>query len=218
MRNAHMFSLLFEQPVVFILWIVAILLALSFHEFSHALAGRLLGDHTAERLGRLTLNPAAHVDPLGILALVVAGFGWGKPVPFNTYNLKNQKWGPVMIAFAGPTMNVLLAVTFGLILRVLLPVLGEGNLLVQALFFLVFINLALFLFNLIPIPPLDGSKLLLALLSSPQHARARTFLETRGPLLLIGLIIFDNLFDLGIFGFLSSIISVAVRALLGNAA
>lgn len=197
-----MLSLLFQQPLLFLVWILAILIALSAHEFSHALAGTWLGDTTAKRMGRLTLNPVAHVDPFGLLALVTIGFGWGKPVPFNPYNLRDQKWGPSLVALAGPAMNLVLATVLGLFLRIVGPALGSENLLVQFLFLSVFLNIALLLFNLIPVPPLDGSKLLLAALSGKRHEQARRFLETRGPMILLALIIADLLFGVNVFGWL----------------
>ena len=103
-----MLSLLFQNPILFVTWVLAILFALTVHEFSHALTGTLLGDMTAKRLGRLTLNPAAHVDTLGLIGLVLVGFGWGKPVPYNTYNLRDQKWGPVTIALAAGSQTRLI--------------------------------------------------------------------------------------------------------------
>jgi Zn-dependent protease len=210
-----MFSLLFSQPLVFIIWMLAILIALTVHEFSHALSATVQGDQTAKGQGRLTLNPFAHVDLLGILALALVGFGWGKPVPFNTYNLKNQKWGPVLVAFAGPIMNLLVGTTAGILLRVFSPMLGDGNLLIQFLYLLIFLNYSLLFFNLIPIPPLDGSKLLLSALSSPAQANARHFLETRGPLLLIGLVMVDSLLNINLFGWLHTIIASFVRVVAG---
>jgi Zn-dependent protease len=195
-----MFSLLLQDPVVFAVWVLAILIALSAHEFSHALAATQLGDPTAKCLGRLTLNPLAHVDSLGLLALIMVGFGWGKPVPYNTMYLRDRRWGPVLIAFAGPAMNLAIAVALGLLLRVLLPSLGEGNLLVQFLLLSVFLNLSLMLFNLIPIPPLDGSKLLLASLTGSQYAKTGVWLETRGPWFLMGLVLADMVLGLDMFG------------------
>src|SRR3989344_9051947 len=95
-------NLLFTQPSLFFLWLLAITYGITIHEFSHVLAARLQGDDTGERLGRLTLNPLAHLDPFGFILLLVVGFGWGKPAPYNPYNLKNQKWGEVLVALAGP--------------------------------------------------------------------------------------------------------------------
>lgn len=197
-----MFTVLMQQPGYFVVWLLAIVIALSLHEFSHAAMSSFLGDQTAKRLGRLTVNPLAHVDPMGFLMLILVGFGWGKPVPFNPYNLRNQKWGPVAIALAGPGMNVFIALVFGIAFRILFPMLGEANLLIQFLLVSVTLNLSLFVFNLIPIPPLDGSKLLLAFLSGPTAARTRAWLETRGSMLLMGLIFMDIFLHLGVFNIL----------------
>lgn len=206
---------LFQDPVFFVLWVGAILIALSAHEFSHALAANALGDQTAKRLGRLTLNPVSHIDLFGLVTLVTVGFGWGKPVPFNPYNLKNQSWGPVVIALAGPGMNLFLGTVMALLLRVLLPSLGDTNLLVQFLMLSIYLNLSLLLFNLIPIPPLDGSKLLLAMLPGPAHARTRLLIETRGPVILFGVIIADMLLKIGIFSWFATIIQHFIRIVVG---
>lgn len=210
-----MFSLLLQDPIVFAAWVLAILIALSVHEFSHALVATRLGDPTAKRLGRLTLNPLAHVDFLGLLALILVGFGWGKPVPYNAMYLRDRRWGPVLIALAGPAMNLVIATALGLLLRVLIPPLGEGNLLVQFLLLSVFLNLSLMLFNLLPIPPLDGSKLLLASLTGPQRARTAFWLETRGPWLLIGLVLADMVLGLDVFGTLYSVMMKIAGVIIG---
>lgn len=195
------FNLLLENPLVFVAWVAAILIALSTHEFSHALVGTALGDPTAKQQGRLTLNPIAHVDPLGFFALIFVGFGWGKPVPFNPYNLKIKRWGAALIGLAGPASNLVFVATSVAILKILFATtsITVANLLVQFLFLFLTINLILLLFNLIPIPPLDGSKVLFAALSSPKYAQLRLNLETRGPILLMALIILDSLFGLGFF-------------------
>lgn len=195
-----MLTLLFQEPLIFVVWILAILAALSIHEFSHALAGYWLGDPTAKRLGRLTLNPFAHVDFLGLAALIVIGFGWGKPVPFNPYNLRAKKWGPVLVALAGPAMNLCGAVIFAGVLRLVAPFLNPANLLIQFLMLSVFLNAGLLVFNLIPLPPLDGSKLLLTVLAARRHEAARKFLESRGPYILLGLIFADLILNLNVFG------------------
>lgn len=194
-----MFSLLFSQPLIFVAWTLAFLLALSVHEFAHALVGSLLGDQTAKRLGRLTLNPVAHIDPLGLFAVLMIGFGWGKPVPFNPYNLKWPKWGPVAIAFAGPLSNLLLAIIAIVFMSMIGPDLGRGNLLVIFLGVFAQLNVMLMAFNLIPLPPLDGSKALLAVLAHPKYAEARNFIEMRGPQLLLLLVLADALTNAGIF-------------------
>lgn len=186
---------------MFLVWVVCVLAALSAHEFSHALAGTLLGDPTAKVSGRLTLNPLAHVDPLGFIALILVGFGWGKPVPFNPYNLKAKRWGGALVGMAGPASNILLVAVTVLVLKLLFAFsdLSVSNLLVQFLFLFLAINLVLFLFNLLPIPPLDGSKLLFTFLSAPKYAPVRYWLESRGYILLMALIIADSFLGLGIF-------------------
>ncbi len=187
-----------------VVWILAILIALSVHEFSHALVGTALGDDTARRAGRLTLNPFAHIDVMGFLMLLFIGFGWGKSVPFNPYNLRYPKWGPTLVALAGPFSNLLQIIVFGFALKgvTTLGALPIDNLLVQFLGLLVVINTVIMLFNIIPIPPLDGSKVLLSLLDAPRHAHLRHTIETRGPILLLGLVILDTFFGLNIFGHL----------------
>lgn len=204
-------TLLYQNPLYFIAWVAAILTALTVHEFSHALAAYFLGDQTAKRMGRLTLNPVAHLDPVGFLALVLVGFGWGKPVPFNPYNLRYPKWGSAMVAAAGPISNIISVMVFGLILKYTQPLLGQGNLLTEFLTLLVVLNLVLCLFNLIPIPPLDGSKFLLSALTAPEHYKARFILETRGPLILLAFIILDSLSGLNL---LSTVFSFAINVTL----
>lgn len=192
-------SLAFSEPLLFIALILGIVIALSFHEFSHAFVAFKLGDPTAERMGRLTLNPLAHLDPVGFMMLLVAGFGYAKPVPYNPAFLKHRVRDSVLIGLAGPISNVLMAMVFAIVLRGLLPSLGFSNLLIQFLFFTAFININLAVFNMIPVPPLDGSKMLLALLSAPKYARARFTLETQGPFILLLLIIVDAIGGIGIF-------------------
>jgi len=194
-----MFSLLFTQPLIFLVWAVAFLASLTLHEFSHAWAATLLGDQTAKRMGRLTLNPMSHVDPIGLLCVFLIGFGWGKPVPFNPYNLKWPKWGPVFVAFAGPISNLVMSILAIVVLSWVGPLLGGDNLLVVFLAVCAELNVALLVFNLIPLPPLDGSKALLALLSHPQYQAARIFIETRGPTILLLLIIVDSASGAGVF-------------------
>ncbi len=194
-----MFNLLFSQPLVFAAWVLAFLIALSVHEFAHAWVGLLLGDTTAQRGGRLTLNPAAHIDPIGFFAVLLIGFGWGKPVPYNPYNLKWPRWGPVAIALAGPLSNFLLAIVSIIALSFISPFFPSGNLLVILLDVCAQLNVALMVFNLIPLPPLDGSKVLLAFLAHPKYTAVRTFIESRGPMLLLFLILADALGGFGIF-------------------
>ncbi|MDO8463092.1 MAG: site-2 protease family protein [bacterium] len=195
-------TLIFNQPAVGLAWVAAILVALAIHEYAHALVGSWLGDSTARHEGRLTLNPLAHVDPFGFLMLLLVGFGWGKPVPFDPSQLKYRTWGPAIVALAGPAMNLIGLTTAGILLGVLdrVTALPPNNLLVLTLAFVFQINLVLMLFNLIPIPPLDGSKLLLSALAHPRYDHARFVLTTRGPIILLGIIILDRAMGGLIFG------------------
>ncbi|MCK9361214.1 site-2 protease family protein [Patescibacteria group bacterium] len=195
-------SLLSQEPVVFVVLVAALVFTLSIHEAAHAWVGYLLGDSTAKRMGRLTINPLAHLDPVGFLMILFAGFGYAKPVPFNPYNLRDQRWGPALIAAAGPGSNlifgILCAVAYGLVASRL----GSENLLSLTLWFLGHINFALMAFNLIPLPPLDGSKALLAVLAAPKFEQTRRFLETQGPSLLLLLIILDIVLNIGVFSWI----------------
>jgi len=152
--------------------IVILIMSVVIHEVSHGYAALAFGDQTAKYAGRLTLNPLKHLDPMGSvvipLLLVVLNtgfiFGWAKPVPYNPANLRNVKWGTVVVASAGVVVNLFIALLFGLLIR-FSPALGiasESFLIISGL--IVFINVLLAVFNLLPIPPLDGSKILFALL------------------------------------------------------
>lgn len=194
-------SLLFSEPILFFIWLLAIVYGITIHEFSHILAARLQGDDTGERLGRLTLNPLAHLDAVGFLMLLFIGFGWGKSAPYNPYNLKFQKWGEAIVAMAGPMANLISIIIFGLLGNLFAASLGPGNLLLQFLAFLLLINIVLLVFNLIPIPPLDGSKLLFAILPARLHY-VEQYLTAHGPWILLVLIIADNFLGINIFGHL----------------
>ncbi|MDD5750716.1 MAG: site-2 protease family protein [Candidatus Pacebacteria bacterium] len=150
---------LFTNPVSYLMMAVSLLFALTVHEYFHAQMADWQGDKTAREMGRLTVNPLAHLDAMGALFIFTVGFGWGKPVPFNYYALKNKRWGPALIALAGPLANFTMALAVGLILR-----LGHiGNVqLVNFFAMFVWLNVILGVFNLIPVPPLDGSHLILA--------------------------------------------------------
>ena len=210
-----MLSVLFEQPLIFVVWVLAFLLALSVHEFSHALVGFWLGDETAKRLGRLTLNPMAHIDPIGLAAVLLIGFGWGKPVPYNPYSLKWPKWGPVAVAVAGPMSNLIMGTVATALLAAFGSALGANNLLTIFLFISAQLNIALLAFNLIPLPPLDGSKVLLALLSHPKYAAARAFIESRGPSILFCIILLDSFLGLGLFNALFHFVIGIVTGIVG---
>ncbi|OGY87729.1 MAG: hypothetical protein A2233_02170 [Candidatus Kerfeldbacteria bacterium RIFOXYA2_FULL_38_24] len=192
-----------DNPLNFLLWILAIVLGLTIHEFSHALAGKLQGDHTAEIEGRLSLNPLAHIDWLGFALLVVAGFGWAKPTPFNPYNLKYKKYGSLLVALAGPVSNVIFVVFIGLILHFLYQINGQiniQNLMVMFFINLIQVNILLAVFNLIPIPPLDGSKILYTFIAQ-KYQEVIFALERYGTWLLLALVFFGGSFISKIFYF-----------------
>jgi Zn-dependent protease len=188
-------QLLAASPAIALAWIAALLISLTVHEFSHALVAKWRGDRTGEREGRLTLNPLAHLDPLGLIPLVLFGFGWAKPVPFNPYNLKNPKWDSVAVALAGPASNFVLAAIAALVLHALIgsQIITSVNLLTVFLFLAILINLFLLFFNVVPIHPLDGSKLFFALFDHPRYQRLREFVAFRGPQILITLVLISFL-------------------------
>lgn len=157
-----------NMSAIIIFSIIILVFSIVIHEVSHGYAAYLQGDMTAYYEGRLTLNPIKHVDPIGsILVPVVTSmlglpFGWAKPVPFNPYNLSNKRWGEFLVAVAGPGSNIAIAIIFGLIIRFSGLSLSSPFMVLSAT--VVLVNLGLALFNLIPVPPLDGSKLLFAVL------------------------------------------------------
>ncbi len=162
------------------------------HEFAHAWAANRLGDPTAKYMGRLTLNPIAHLDLMGLLMMVASGFrfGWAKPVPINPANFRDWRRGTFLVSIAGPVSNLLLAAATSVLFHAvaytpLQP--ADATLLGQFLYSMIFINCALAFFNLIPLPPLDGSKLLISLLP-PEMESLANGLERYGPMILLGII------------------------------
>jgi Zn-dependent protease len=152
-----MLGLLFTSPFSFIVVFGGIILAIGIHEAAHCYMADYLGDPTPEALGRKTLNPLTHLDPLGtLMILVTGGFGWGKPAPYDPYNLANPSRDTKLIALAGPASNILIAIILSLILRFL-----NVDFLRTIFFYLISLNINLALFNLLPIPPLDGSKIII---------------------------------------------------------
>ena len=176
----------FNQPLFGLIAIIGLLIAITVHEFAHAWMANRLGDPTAKNMGRLTLNPLKHLDPVGTLFLLVAGFGWGKPVPYNPSNLKSDG-DEIKVALAGVSANFILALILGIPLRIitLMHISTDSNIIYQILEFLLEMNLLLIAFNIIPIPPLDGSKLIFPFISF----EARQTYERIGPILLFGLIL-----------------------------
>jgi len=211
-------ALLSQQPLLALIWLIVILISLTIHEFSHAFIGAKLGDKTAEAMGRVTLNPLAHIDWIGFIPLLLLGFGWAKPVPFNPYNLKDPKWDSVKIALAGPASNLLMAIAAALVFRGVTAagLIGPGNALAFFLVLLIIINLYLLFFNIIPIHPLDGSKLLDALLVKPEHQRIRQGIEVYGPRVLMMLVLLSLFTSFNIFFFISIPSEALCDALIGG--
>lgn len=174
-----------------------ILFALTFHEYAHARVAYYLGDYTAYYQDRMNLNPISHLDPIGTLALYFLGFGWAKPVPVNMRNLSKPRTDMMLIAIAGPASNIFLAIIGSIFLRfsTIIPF-GIPELFTSAMIFFVFINIVLALFNLIPISPLDGSRLLPLFI---RDARTLYQIEYYGPRVLMGLVLLSLLGGLSIF-------------------
>ena len=221
------YELLPDEPLQFlvlvVLWSLGLVVAVTIHEFSHTLVANGLGDDTAKRLGRLSLNPKRHLDPMGTVMLLVAGFGWGKPVPVNPSRLAHGATGTSLVAAAGPLSNLILAFLLavpiklglldytGLGLYRITTVTNGGPLdgLSDLVSLIIFFNLLLAAFNLIPLAPLDGSRIVGGLI--PQHqAAAYARLERSGPLILVAIVMLDYMFNLGI---LWGIIGPVVRGL-----
>ncbi|KKU26057.1 MAG: Transmembrane protein [Candidatus Magasanikbacteria bacterium GW2011_GWA2_46_17] len=198
--------------VTLIFYFIIIIPSAIIHEYAHGWMADRFGDPTAKYAGRLTVNPLAHIDLWGtilmplFLFVVTRGsflFAYAKPVPYNPYNLRNQRWGPALVGVAGPMANFLLATTFAVVLR-LVPNLPIS----QFLYIIVYANVLLGVFNLVPIPPLDGSKILYALLPASAHG-VRAFLDRYGFVILLFFIFF-------LFGIISPIINFLVRVLVGG--
>jgi Zn-dependent protease len=164
-----------DQITWFLFSLPSLLIASTVHEFAHAYAAYQLGDYTAKIEGRMTLNPLDHIDPIGALMMAFARFGWSKPVPINEYNFENPVTGTALSSLAGPLSNFITAVVFSLPLRFLIQIPSfnadslSNNYLFQLLLVFILVNLSLGIFNLIPIPPLDGHKIIRAFL--PQKLR-----------------------------------------------
>ncbi|NQV18088.1 MAG: site-2 protease family protein [Armatimonadetes bacterium] len=184
-----------------------LLIALTVHEFSHGYVAFLLGDDTAKRAGRLTLNPISHIDPFGLIMLFIARIGWAKPVPINPYNFRNYKKDTALTAAAGPAANfilaILLSIIFNLIKKMNPEIMHYASSLTQfwlgMLIYAILINLALGLFNLIPIPPMDGSKILGGFLSDEAYYKY-TARERQGAQLLMIILAISFVFRLNIIG------------------
>lgn len=191
------------QLLFYLLFIPNMLLALSIHEASHAGSAYLLGDDTAARAGRVTLNPIPHIDPFGLLAFFIVHFGWAKPVPVNPLNFKEPRRDNMLVSLAGPASNLILALVLLLAIRVILwqsgPTASEGVKTALAILFIgAQLNVVLCIFNLLPIPPLDGSHILLGLLPESVSRKLEPYMAY-GPTIFIILIVAVIFLGLPIF-------------------
>lgn len=197
-------------------FILAILIALSVHEYAHALVAYWLGDPTAKHEGRLTLNPLAHLDPLGTVMFLLVRFGWGKPVPVDPRYFRNHRWGMAAVALAGPVSNLMLAflTVFLAVAFSFLPLPLPLELFLQD--FLqnsLFLNLGLMAFNLLPVAPLDGSKIIGIVIPWQYEARYEEFLR-QGPYILLGLLIAERILGIPlIIWWITTIINPILRVM-----
>ena len=188
LKNLVQYATVEGALLTLVLTIPGVLVAITFHEFAHAFVADKLGDDTPRRQGRLTLNPLAHLDPYGTFLMIFAGFGWGKPVEINPINFNRKvsmKGGSALVSIAGPLMNFILAIIcaiiYGILLRTSIVYSKTGEIIMEIILYTMSMNIGLGVFNLIPLPPLDGSKVLLALLPS----RAQDWYENNQHILYI---------------------------------
>ena len=201
------------MQIDFIFQILILIFSVVIHEVSHGFMAHSLGDNTAERAGRLTLNPLKHLEWFGsfilpVMSYFLGGFiiGWAKPVPYNPYNLRDQRWGEAKVAIAGPLSNICIALFFGLLVR--FGVLAHfGDAFVYIAEMIVFINLILATFNLVPVPPLDGSKILFSIFPNSMQD-ARTFLERNSLYIMILFIFF-------LWQFIIPVVNIEFRLITG---
>ncbi len=186
-------SSLFYNPAGFLMELLyrlpAILVALSFHEWAHAYAAYRLGDPTARNMGRMTINPLAHIDPIGLLTLILFRFGWAKPVPVSTRYFKNPRKDELIVSIAGVTANLLLAIVSMGVFYIFLFTTGVNQVGLELFYNFFFLNISLCVFNLLPIPPLDGSHIAQCLfLRGPKSYKVFSFLNQYGYIILLVLL------------------------------
>jgi len=207
MTNNQMINYLFSNPLLFIITLISLLIAITIHEFSHAWAADYLGDPTPRLQGRLKLNPLVHIDNIGMLFLLFFGFGWGKPVEFDPYNLKEPRKDAAMISIAGPSSNFILAIILSLLLKLFIFLQLDIMIIIGGLIFVPMIqmNILLGVFNLLPIHPMDGFKIVEGILPE-EKAREWASLQRFGMIFLIMLI-----FPIGGSSMLNGILMPIVR-------
>jgi len=192
----------------------AILIALSFHEWAHAFAAFKLGDPTARNLGRMTVNPLRHIDPMGFLMLIIVGFGWAKPVPINPRNFSKPRRDEIIVSLAGITTNMLLAFVFMGLLSAMINLIGFYNeVVVTILSALVIIDIALAVFNLLPIPPLDGYRFVMCLVPRKYALRVYVFVEKYGR--IIGIVLLLVMVFSGVVGTVTEWVYINMLKLFG---
>lgn len=198
-----------------LLRVVPALLCITLHELAHGFTAYRLGDNTAKQMGRLTLNPIKHIDVVGLIMMMLFRFGWAKPVPVNMHNFKRPKWYMAITAIAGPVSNILIAVVafaiFGLTFTALggafvfsaggvtINAEGVGSVVIEIIYLTAYLSTALAIFNLLPIPPLDGSKVLFSLLPERVYFKLMRY-ERYGMIVLVIFLSVDRIFNTNVFG------------------
>ena len=182
-----------------------VLVAITLHEFAHAYAAYKIGDSTAEHYGRLTLNPLAHIDIAGFLMLLIAGFGWAKPVPINPNNFSSRKLGTFLVSIAGVTMNILLAILFTVLLAMQYRY-GSSTMVTSIIINAVRINVGFAIFNMLPIPPLDGSKVILAFL--PTQAEYYYYKFQKYSYAILFALLFFNIIDIVLYPAMNAVLKL----------
>lgn len=212
LSNLNVIEIFYLVPVI--------LLSLSFHEFAHAFVSYLLGDPTAKNQGRLTLNPLKHLDAFGTIMMLVARFGWAKPVPINPMYYKNRKTGTMIVSLAGPVSNIILAIVFAFPLLYVYEKYGAQNInnlslnsIIFNLSYSFFINnLRLAVFNILPVPPLDGSKILTGILPQRQYFKLMQYENYIGIAFLILIFMFPSFLN-SILGPIVNLLSTIIQAI-----
>lgn len=199
-----------------------IIIALTFHEWAHAYAALKMGDPTARNLGRLTLNPFAHIDVMGFLMMIVVGFGWAKPVPVNPRNYRSYKKGEIIVSLAGVTMNLILALVGTLAVSIIIKLMGlsiansgSASVALNILINFVWINLCLMVFNLIPIYPLDGYHVAEVLLIKHIGAKPFVFMRKYGQYILIGILLIGRYSGFSPVAYLANLVMDGIGSLFG---